>query len=367
MEGDKKVSLKTKLFDIEMQSPFVLGSGPLTYSAEGMIRAHKIGIGAVVTKTIRDKAAKNPFPHIANNDKNSLINAEKWTDIEGEKWIKKEIPKAKEAGAVVIGSIGHSPQEAENWVDKVDKAGADIIELVSYNREAILPMIKKARKLTKKPILVKVSPNWSNTVNTALEALELGADGITAIDSVGPVLRIDIHEEKPILGGEKGYGWLTGGVLKPISLRIVADIVSQTDKPVVGIGGVMTGEDAVEMMMAGASAVGICSAPMLKGLEYVEDLNNKIKNLVHELGYSKVSDLKGLALKNLPENEVMNKFKFNFNKKACIQCKKCVQVCPYQARKLENLDMMLDENKCRYCGLCSSICPTDALTIDTHQ
>lgn len=358
------MSLKTKLFDIEMQSPFVLGSGPLTYGSEGMIRAHEMGIGAVVTKTIRDKAAQNPFPHIANTGKDSLINAEKWADIEGQKWIDKEIPEAKEAGAVVIGSIGHFPQEAENWVEKVDKAGADIIELVSYNRDAILPMVKKARKLTQKPLLVKVSPNWSDPVDVALKAFDIGANGITAIDSIGPVLRIDINKEKPLVGGENGYGWMTGGALKPISLRIVADIASQTDKPVVGIGGVITGEDAVEMMMAGASAVGVCSAPILKGLEYIRDLNNKIDNLVDELGYNQIADLKGLALKNLPKNELMNKFKFNFNKEICIQCRKCVDLCPYQARGLDDLDMTLNKNRCRYCGLCSSICPTDALNME---
>ncbi len=361
------MSLQTEILGVKMQSPFILGSGPLTYSGRGMIRAHRQGVGAVVTKTIRDKAAENPFPHIAQTGKDSLINAEKWADIEGEKWIEKEIPEAKNAGAVVIGSIGHTAGEVENWIEKVDRAGADIIEIVSYKRKEIIPMTKMGRKLTDKPILVKISPNWPDPVEAGLKALKAGADGITAMDSIGPVLRIDIKKEKPLVGGEKGYGWLTGQALKPITLRIVADIARQTDKPVVGIGGVMEAEDAVEMMMAGARAVGICSAPILKGVEYIKTLNNKMEELVADLGYKEVSDFTAKALDSLPQKESKEKFEFGFNAEACVECMKCVQVCPYQARKLNELNMKLDERQCRYCGLCVSVCPTEALTIKENR
>ncbi|MBA7555330.1 Ornithine carbamoyltransferase, catabolic [subsurface metagenome] len=71
------------------------------------------------------------------------------------------------------------------------------------------------------------------------------------------------------MGSEKGYGWLTGSAIKPIILRYVAEIAGQTDKPVIGIGGVVSAEDVVEMMMAGAAAVGLCTAPILKGVAYL--------------------------------------------------------------------------------------------------
>ncbi len=353
--------LTVNIFGLRLKSTLILGSGPLSYGAEGMIRAHQAGAGAVATKTIRNKAACNPYPHIIKSTASSLINAEKWSDISGVRWVKEEIPKAKEAGVVVIASIGHTPEEVENWIKPVDEAGADMIELVFYREEAIVSMTLRAKDSTDKPVIVKISPNWVDPLQTALEALEHGADGITAMDSVGPVLRIDIRTKKPLLGSEKGYGWLTGGAIKPIVLRYIAEIASRTDRPIIGLGGVMTASDAVEMLMAGASAVGVCSALILKGVEYLSRLNHGIKKLLAELNYATIASVSGAALPYLYNEEILDKFEFYFEESLCTACNICVQVCPYQARKLENKKMQLDEDKCRYCGLCASICPTAAL------
>jgi len=363
MGGDKIMNLETEILGIKLKSPFIIGSGPLNYNAEGMIRSYQNGAGAVVTKTIRDNAAENPYPHIAYSNKDTLVNAEKWADLPGEQWVEKEIPKAKEKGVIVIGSIGHTPREVKNWTAKVDQAGADMIELVSYSKDTMIDMVKQAKKLTDKPVLVKVSPNWNSPVKTALKALETGGDGITAIDSVGPVLRIDIEKEKPLLGSERGYGWLSGSAIKPIALRYVADIASKTEKPVVGIGGVTTAKDAVEMLMAGAGAVGICSAPMIRGIQYIDKLNNDLDKLLKKLGYNSVKDVSKVALKNLYEKEIKNKLSFQFEKGKCIKCNRCIEVCSYQAREFKGDDLKLDTNKCHYCGLCATVCPTDALTM----
>ncbi len=358
------MSIETYLFGIKLQSPFILGSGPLSYGAKGLIRAHKAGAGAVVTKTIRDNPAVNPFPHMAVAGKDSMINAEEWSDISGLEWVEKEIPEAKNAGVVVIASIGHTPVEVENWVGRVDKAGADIIELVSYERDTILPMLENAKALTDKPVLVKISPNWVDSVGIALEALEAGADGITAIDSIGPVLRIDIKTGKPLVGGGRGFGWLTGSAIKPIALRYVAEISSVTDKPVIGLGGVTKAEDAVEMLMAGAQAVGICTAPIVKGVEYIEKLNNKLEKLIAKLGYKNSSELTGLSHKYLNPDANNKKFDFIYNADTCTECMACVKACSYEARELENKVMSLDTDLCRYCGLCFSVCPNGSLSPD---
>ncbi len=358
------MSIKTELFGIEMQSPFVLGSGPLSYGAKGIIRAHRAGAGAVVTKTIRDKPAVNPFPHMAVAGKDTMINAEEWADIPARQWADREIPEAKAAGAVVIASIGHTPGEAVNWTALIDKAGADIIELVSYTRETIIPMVEEARKLTEKPILVKISPNWVDPVGTALETLKLGADGITAMDSVGPVLRIDIKTGKPLVGGGRGFGWLTGSAIKPIALRYVAEISSATAKPVIGLGGITKAEDAVEMLMAGAQAVGICTAPIIKGVEYIGKLNDKLEKLITKLGYKNSTELTGLSHKYLNPEANNKKFDFIYIADTCTECMACVKACAYEARDLQNKVMSLDTEACRYCGLCFSVCPNGSLNPD---
>ena len=358
------MSIETYLFGIKLQSPFILGSGPLSYGAKGLIRAHKAGAGAVVTKTIRDNPAVNPFPHMAVAGKDSMINAEEWSDIPGSQWVETEIPEAKKAGVIVIGSIGHTPVEVANWTKRVDEAGADIIELVSYERDTILPMLAKAKALTDKPVLVKISPNWVDAVGIALEALQAGADGITAIDSIGPVLRIDIKTGKPLVGGGRGFGWLTGSAIKPIALRYVAEISSATDKPVIGLGGVTKADDAVEMLMAGAQAVGICTAPIVKGVEYIEKLNKNLEKLIAELGYKNSSELTGLSHKYLNPEANNKKFNFIYNADTCTECMACVKACSYEARALENKVMSLDTELCRYCGLCYSVCPNGSLSAD---
>ena len=358
------MSIETELFGLKLQSPFILGSGPLSYGAKGLIRAHRAGAGAVVTKTIRDNPAVNPFPHMAVAGKDSMINSEEWSDIPGSQWVEREIPEAKEAGVIVIASIGHTPVEVENWVGKVDRAGSDIIELVSYERETILPMLEKAKALTSKPVLVKISPNWSDSVGIALDALKEGADGITAIDSVGPVLRIDIKTGKPLVGGSRGFGWLTGSAIKPIALRYVAEISAATEKPIIGLGGVIKAEDAVEMLMAGAKAVGICTAPIVKGVEYIENLIEKLEKLITDLGYNNPGEISGVSHKYITSDANKKKFVFIFDAGSCIECMACVKACSYEARNLENKIMSLDSNICRYCGLCYSVCPTGALSPD---
>ncbi len=354
--------LKTTFLGMELSSPFVLGSGPLSYDGKGVIRAHRAGAGAVTTKTIRDDPADNPFPHMVAAGRDSLLNAEKWSDIPGKAWVESEIPRAKDAGAVVIASVGHTPLEADRWVGPLADAGADAIELVSYQESTLVPMIKIAKTVCSRPVLAKISPNWADPLSAAAAAVAAGADGLTAMDSLGPALAIDIETGHPILGGEGGSGWLTGRAIKPLILRYVADIaLSQLEVPVLGLGGVMDESDAVEYLMAGARVVGICTAPLLKGIEYISTLNERLAALMERLGYSSVADISGLALRHLDSGEVHDPFGFAFDAGRCTSCGRCVRVCPYESRSLEGKTMAVDERSCRLCGLCASVCPTGAL------
>ena len=124
-----------------LQSPYILSSGPLCYGAEGMIKGHEAGAGAVVTKTIRLGAAINPVHHMGTVNQDSLINCEKWADSDRLNWYENEIPKTVAAGAVVIGSVGHTLKEAQAIVKDVERAGAHMIELVSYTEDTLIPML----------------------------------------------------------------------------------------------------------------------------------------------------------------------------------------------------------------------------------
>ena len=122
-----------------LQSPYILSSGPLCYGAEGMIKGHEAGAGAVVTKTIRLGAAINPVHHMGTVNQDSLINCEKWADSDRLNWYENEIPKTVAAGAVVIGSVGHTLKEAQAIVKDVERAGAHMIELYPIQRTHCFP------------------------------------------------------------------------------------------------------------------------------------------------------------------------------------------------------------------------------------
>lgn len=351
------------LCGIDLQSPFIAGSGPLSYDAAGMERLHRAGAGAVTTKTIRLTECVNPTPHMALNSLDSLVNCEKWADLPAEEWIKSAIPQAVRAGVTVIASIGHTLQESSRLAEQVVAAGAAMIELVSYNETDLVPMVADARKRVLCPILVKLSPNGSRFLETAQRCVAAGADAVTACDSMGPVLRIDIRTGRPFLAGANGFGWLSGRAIKPVILQRVAELRQTLTCPIIGLGGVADAADAIEMAMAGANFIGLCTTLILHGPEYLSTLRNETKQMLAELGYANLAAVSGLALQYLRPSEQTGRLNFSYRPEHCIRCGKCVKVCCYQARALTpDKQMTVESEKCRDCGLCGAVCPTRALT-----
>lgn len=380
-ENLKGADISTELCGIKLQSPYILSSGPLSYAAEGMIRGHQAGCGAVVTKTIRLGAAINPVNHIGKLSNDTLINCEKWADTDRLLWYEREIPMTKKAGAVVIGSVGHTLMEAQAIVADVEKAGADIIELVSYTEDTLIPMLDYTKKHVSIPVICKISGNWPNPSEVASNCLAHGADGICAIDSIGPTLKIDINNARPEMLSSDGYGWMTGSAIRPISMRINSEIARNHKgiKGLYGSGGCMNANDAIEFLMAGCSGVGVCTVGILKGVNYIEQMCYDLSKKLLQLGYNSIEEVRGVALANFPAKELISELEFKFepfyddiskvtgavhakNGNKCINCQKCVTVCSYNARKLDFPNMQLDKELCRSCGLCVSVCPTAALT-----
>jgi len=262
---------------------------------------------------------------------------------------------------VLIASLGHTPAEVEQLAGLLADAGADMLEVVSYRPEDGAPMVAAAKRATSLPVLVKVSANWPNLLEVVGDCLRAGADGITAIDSIGPALRVDVETGRPILGS---FGWLSGQAIRPIALRIVADICLRYDVPVVGTGGVGRAEDVVEMVVAGATAVGAHTAPLLNGLGWFGKTLTRLERWLEDRGHARLADLRGLALPHLQKAAPQAPLAFVFDLEMCNRCGRCVTVCAYKARRLTSEGAMwLDQDLCRSCGLCASVCPTGALRI----
>ena len=136
-------------------------------------------------------------------------------------------------------------------------------------------------------------------------------------------------------------------------------------------GGVMKADDAIEYMMAGAMGIGVCTAGILKGVEYVEKMCYDLSRRLAELGYGSIREVNRAAHPNFPSEEHISGLKFHFTPfkedgatKKCVSCKKCETVCCYDARKLTFPEMTVDMDKCRCCGLCLDVCPTGALAAE---
>jgi dihydroorotate dehydrogenase (fumarate) len=267
----------------------------------------------------------------------------------------------------VIASVGHTAEEAAHWVPLAAKAGAWAIELVSYDDSTMETMILEAAKAVKNPILVKLSPSWKDPLAKLPQFIAAGASGFTAMDSLGPALRIDIRTGGPVVGSGDGRGWLTGQAIKPIILHYVAELAGRTGLPIIGLGGLETAEDVVEAAMAGAHAAGLCTALMFRGPGYLETLAGDLVKLLDSLGYHTLSEVRGKF--NFSKNtskEPLNgtkgkKLRFVFFKERCTGCGRCGTVCSYGAQHSGKggFDCKLED--CRFCGLCVSLCPTGAL------
>lgn len=353
--------LSVSLCGRRLRNPLVLASGPLSWSAEGIRQAFAAGAAAVVTKTIRPEATRNPMPHIAALGRGSLLNTEGWSDLPARQWIESELPSLSGGEGILIASTGHTPSEVEQLAGPLVQAGAEMLELVSYRAEDAAPMVSAAKGQVSVPVLIKVSANWHNLADVVAACLSAGADGVTAIDSVGPALRVNVETAQPLLGS---FAWLSGDAIRPIALRVVAQISLAHGVPVVGTGGVARAEDVIEMVMAGATAVGVHTAPLLNGLGWFEETLDRLQVWLEVRGHAGLAGLRGLALPGLCQPPRHMALTFAFDSERCNRCGRCVAVCAYNARRLTSGGaMVLDEALCRSCGLCSSACKVGALRV----
>ncbi|MGQ4832598.1 MAG: dihydroorotate dehydrogenase [Candidatus Asgardarchaeia archaeon] len=294
------VDLSVEVAGVKFKNPIIVSSCPLTRDHKTIKRMADVGVAGAVTKTLNLVPAVNPKPAVARVDDLILINAEKWADLPYEQWLEKEIKIAKSYGIKIIASVGLSVKDVEKIVPLVKDSGADMIELVSYDSSQILPMLEVARKKTDLPISIKVSANWRDEVFKVVEKAEkIGADAVTAIDSVGPVLEINPETGKPYLGSPTGEGWLSGRAIRPFALRTVAGIAQRVKIPIFGVGGISNGLDIVKMVMAGASAVQLCTIVLQKGHKVIPQMLDELEKYMERKNYSTLNDFRGITLKHI--------------------------------------------------------------------
>jgi dihydroorotate dehydrogenase (NAD+) catalytic subunit len=299
-------SLSVNLAGLKLDNPTMLASGILGYSAETFESIAKGGAAAIVTKSIGLKPRVGyANPTIVQADY-GLINAMGLPNPGIAEYVE-EIREAKSILNIplIVSVYGYSAEEYATIAKRATNAGADAIELnvscphvketgseIGQNPKILAEIVKKAKASSDKPVFVKLSPNVTSITEIAEAATRAGADALTAINTV-KAMAIDAETAMPILSNR--VGGLSGPAIKPIALRCVYEIYESVKVPIIGCGGIANWQDAVEFMLAGATAIQIGTAIATEGTNVFKAVTRGINAYLKKKGFKSVEEIVGLS------------------------------------------------------------------------
>ncbi len=298
--------LSTKVASLKMLNPLVLASGILGSEGSLLVRAAREGFGAVTTKSFTPEAREGYKTPIIAFVEQGLLNAVGLANP-GYKALPQILGDAKKGGVPVIVSIAAStPEEFSRIASYAEEHGADAIELnlscphvkghglqIGQDPDYTGEIVSSVSSIVNIPVFVKIGVT-DNLIETVSKALDKGADAIVAINTV-KAMAIDIYAKKPVLSNK--YGGLSGPAIHPIATRVIYDVYREFSPPIIGVGGVSTWMDAVEFLLAGASAVGVGTAVAYKGLSIAGEILQGIEEYMESEGFSTLEEIVGYAHK----------------------------------------------------------------------
>lgn len=302
------VDLTVSLFGKTLKNPLFLPSGIINEIKDHQL-ACQAGVGCLVLKSITEQPRQgNPIPRVLKFE-SGFINS-----------VGLRNPGIQEAKIQIRDFFknNNTPTIISLFADNINsfkRLALEIADLsplavelnfscpnvsdeygrmLSERREIVISVIKAVKEeLKKTPIIAKLSPNVDNIGYLAKACEQSGADAVSAINTLAAGMVIDIKRRKPLLGAKKGG--ISGPAIKPLAIAKVYEIYQSVNIPILGMGGISTWQDAVEMMMAGASLVGVGSAVYVKGYQVFGEIISGLKKFMEEEKINKVSELIGLA------------------------------------------------------------------------
>ena len=297
--------ISTSVGPIVLERPTMLASGILGISLDVFGRLYKEGAGALVTKSL----SKEPWDGYPNPTIIGLgsgyLNAVGLSNP-GAPYFAKML-SSNQTIPIIVSLVGSIPEDFTFMIKQfenvkilgyelnlscphVEKVGLE----VGDDPELVHNIIKSVKKESKVPVIAKVGLGSSDYLKTVSTACESGIDGITAINTLR-AMAIDVETGRPILSHK--IGGLSGPPIKPIAVRCVYEISSKFDIPIIGCGGISRWEDAVEFLLAGASAVQIGSAVGEKWTGVFSEINNGISKYMERKNFTKIKEMVGIAKK----------------------------------------------------------------------
>jgi dihydroorotate dehydrogenase (NAD+) catalytic subunit len=295
--------LETKLGKLRLKNPLVLASGIRGNSSHLLIRAGNEGAGAATSKSCSLLPREGHANPTMFGSDGAYLNAIGLSNPGVDAEIDEINEAVKKAGVPIIASIvGFSAEEFGEVAEKISAASPHMIEvdascpnvhrgskMFSWSVEDAAEVTRIVRKATSIPISLKLSPDVPNIGEIAKACVGEGADCITAINTMGG-MHIDAHARRGVL--HNWFGGLSGPALKPIALKCVYNVRKAVGPqvPIIGTGGVASGLDAIEMIMAGATAVGVGTGVVLRENAFAS-IAKEMREFMGQNGYKKLSEL----------------------------------------------------------------------------
>ena len=298
--------LTVNLAGLQLANPTVLASGILGYSTETLENLVKYGAGAVVTKSIGLKPRDGYANPTVVQASCGLINAMGLPNPGIDEYVE-ELHRTKATLDVplILSVYGYSAEEYATVAKKATAAGADAVELnvscphvkdtgseIGQSPGVLAEVVRQVRISIGKPIFVKLSPNVTSVAELAAVAAQAGADGLTIMNTV-KAMAIDVETARPILGNK--VGGLSGPAIKPVALRCVYEAYERVKIPIMGCGGIADWRDAVEFLLAGASAVQIGTAVSFRGPNVFRSVAIGIGRYLKSKHFGRVEEIVGLS------------------------------------------------------------------------
>ena len=297
-------SLTTSIGTLSLERPTILASGVLGISLDVFNRLYKAGAGAVVTKSLSKEPWDGyPNPTIFSVKGGGWLNAVGLSNPGAENFA--QMISTNQEVPIIVSLVGSVEEDFEFMVKQFDNCKVSAYELnlscphvakvgleVGDDVDLVKKIVKKVKSISKVPVIAKVGLGSTDYLQTVAAACESGVDAITAINTIR-AMAIDVQTQRPILSNK--IGGLSGTPIKPIAVRCVYEISSKFDVPIIGCGGISTWEDAVEFILAGASAVQFGSVMGDHWTEVFTEINTGIQNYMEQKKYTTIGEMIGKA------------------------------------------------------------------------
>lgn len=297
-----KPNMKINIAGVELKNPVMTASGTFGSGKEYSEYIDLNRLGAVVVKGVSSKPWKgNPSPRIAETY-GGMLNSVGLQNPGVEAFIKEDLPFLKQYNTKIIVNIaGKTVEEYCEVAERLGDTDIDMVELniscpnvkeggVCFGTDPFMAehVTREVKKVAKKPLIVKLTPNVTDVVSIAKAAVAGGADALSLINTLLG-MAIDINKRKPILANI--VGGLSGPAIKPVAIRMVYEVAKSVEVPIIGMGGIMTGEDAIEFILAGATGIAVGMANFTNPTATIDVLNG-IEKYMSKYGFNSIEEIR---------------------------------------------------------------------------